>query len=370
MAEEFFKPEAYRAGRSEKRGMNSIKKTLFYAGLEPEEYRDCLPDIRADNRKKLRVYLAIASAFLFVIICLSGGMKVLRINSLYYGLGFIICLGLLSVEMAFPEYNGMLLKWMMYALAALLYVLGIAVALKSPDELSVSFIAFLLAVPLLFVMPPIQHITNILFFDGIFIVLVIRFESGRAMAIDIVDSVVFGLVSCIISSFMMLSMHQNFLSRMKLRRFAHYDILTGMQNRNAYESNRALWAQKCALSLSCVYVDVNGLHELNNTRGHEKGDQMLQTVALEMRQIFGKNNCYRTGGDEFVAFVLDDQYAAVRAKAEQLTHEVEHKGYSVAIGVAHQSAGGIDVDALIKQAEKRMYATKEEHYRTVQQPVR
>ena len=184
------------------------------------------------------------------------------------------------------------------------------------------------------------------------------------------DSVVFGLVSCIISSFMMISMHQNFLSSMKLRRFANYDILTGMQNRNAYEDNHKLWAQKCSLSLSCIYVDVNGLHEMNNTSGHEKGDQMLQTVALEMREFFGKNNCYRTGGDEFVAFVTDSQYAAVRARTEELAQALERKGYSVAIGVACQSAGGIDVDNLIKLAEKRMYSAKEEHYRTMQQPVR
>ena len=350
--------------------MNKLKKNLFYAGLEPDEYRECQPDIRIDNRKKLRVYLGIACSFLFAILCLSGGMKDLRVNSLFYGISFIVCVALLAVEMAFPESNGLLLKWLMYALAALLYVLGIAVALGSPEELSVTYIAFLMAVPLLFVMPPIQHIMNILFFDVVFIVLVARFETGRAMAIDIVDSVVFGLISCIISSFMMISMHQNFLSRMKLRRFANYDILTGMQNRNAYESNRGLWTQKCSVSLSCVYVDVNGLHALNNTCGHEKGDQMLQTVALEMREVFGKNNCYRTGGDEFVAFVLDSQYAAVRAQAEELARALERKGYSVAIGVANQSAGGIDVDDLIKLAEKRMYTAKEEHYRTQQQPVR
>lgn len=350
--------------------MSRFTRTLFYAGLEPEEYQDCLPDIHRDNRKKLRVYLCISCVFLFAVICLSGGMTVLRTNSLYYGSALIVCIALLAIEMAFPEYNALLLKWLMYALAALLYALGIAVALKTPDEISVSFIAFLMAVPLLFVMPPIQHITNILFFDVVFIVLVVRFETGRAMAVDIVDSVVFGLVSCIISSFMLLSMHQNFLSRMKLRRFANYDILTGMQNRNAYESNRSLRAQKCSVSLGWVYVDVNGLHDLNNSCGHEKGDQMLQTVALEMREFFGKNNCYRTGGDEFVAFVLDSQYAAIRAQTEELAKVLERKGYSVAVGVACQSAGGIHVDDLIKLAEKRMYTAKEEHYRTTQQPVR
>ena len=350
--------------------VNRVRKILFYGGLEPQDYKDCQPEISAENHSKLHVYLTMAAGLLFAATCLSGGMNVLREKSLFYGAAFLVFAGLRLVDMMFPDVNGLFLRWQMYAFAAVLYVLGIAVAARCPEELSVSFIAFMLAVPMLFVMPPIQHITNILFFDAIFIVLVARFETGRAMTIDIVDSVVFGLVSCIISSFMMLSMHQNFLSRMKLRKFANYDILTGMQNRNAYESNRKLWAQKCSVCLSCVYVDANGLHELNNSSGHEKGDQMLQTVALEMREFFGKNNCYRTGGDEFVAFVLDSQYAAVRAQTEELAHTLERKGYSVAIGVANQSAGGIDVDELIKLAEKRMYSAKEEHYRAQQQTLR
>lgn len=72
------------------------------------------------------------------------------------------------------------------------------------------------------------------------------------------------------------------------------------------------------MSLSCVYVDVNGLHELNNASGHEKGDQMLQTVALELQGRFGRDNCYRTGGDEFVAFVQDEPETAVRAATDEL----------------------------------------------------
>ena len=117
-------------------------------------------------------------------------------------------------------------------------------------------------------------------------------------------------------------------------------------------------------------MDVNGLHELNNTQGHEKGDQMLRTVAREMRAKFGEQNCYRIGGDEFVAFVLDKQYAAVRASVEELNHAVQQQGYSIAVGVATQSAGGIDVDKLVKTAEMRMYTAKEEYYRTMGNAVR
>lgn len=327
-------------------------------------------DVQKDNRKKLRAYLAMGGLILLTVTILAGFIKELRSNNLLYAVAAIVCLALMSVERAFPEENGLLLSWLMYALSAMLYILGIALAMRSPEELSVSFIAFTCVVPLLFTMPPILNILNVAFFDTIFIVLCRMLESNRPMVVDIVDCVFFGVVSCIISTFMATSLYQNFVSSSKLREMANQDVLTGMQSRNSYEEGRPEWARRCTLSLSCVYVDVNGLHELNNTQGHEKGDQMLRTVAREMRAKFGEQNCYRIGGDEFVAFVLDKQYAAVRASVEELNHAVQQQGYSVAVGVATQSAGGIDVDKLVKTAEMRMYTAKEEYYRTMGNAVR
>ena len=112
-----------------------------------------------------------------------------------------------------------------------------------------------------------------------------------------------------------------------------------MQNRNALREQTpdSALRQKRTVSdgiFSCVYVDVNGLHELNNTSGHEKGDQMLQTVALELQGRFGRDNCYRTGGDEFVAFVQDEPETAVRAAVNELVRALERKGCSAAIGAA------------------------------------
>lgn len=350
--------------------MNQIQKLLFYSGLELQDYKDCQPEIEEENRGKLHVYLNMAAGLLFAVTCLSGGISILRERSLLYGIAFMVCVALRMLDMMFPDLNGLFLRWQMYALAAMLYVLGIAETLRAPDELSVTFIAFVMAVPLLFVMPPIQHISNVLLFDGIFIALVTVFESGRTMTVDIVNAVFFGAISCIISTFTMITMYQNAISRKKLREIASFDILTGMKNRNAFESEREDWPSQCSLALSCVYVDVNGLHTLNNSEGHEKGDQMLQTVAMEMRKTFGKNNCYRTGGDEFVAFVVDQQYAEVRKSVEALLFHIEENGYSVAVGVATRSAGGIEINELTKLAEKRMYLAKEEHYRAMNQTVR
>ena len=58
-------------------GVGKLHQMLFAAAgqveSEPEEYQACLPEIRRDNRKKLRAYLIIAGIFLLVIICLLGG---------------------------------------------------------------------------------------------------------------------------------------------------------------------------------------------------------------------------------------------------------------------------------------------------------
>ena len=359
------RPRAVRGRmRFEKRMAMEALRRLLYAEMSREEYKACLPDIQRSNRQRVTAYLGIACAFLTVLWILSGALEFLRPNMLAYMIALAVCMGLQAVNRTFPGKNGLLLTWLMYAFEALLYVLGIYLGIHpSPDTPTVSFIAFLLAVPLLFVMRPIQHILNVVFFDGIFILTCFLFKSKETLPVDILDGVVFGAVSCIISTFIMLSMHENFSIRHKLLGIAETDLNVGLKNRNAYESQMRDYPMHCSSTLSCVYLDVNGLHELNNTRGHAAGDEMLKTVAAKVRDIFGEEYSYRVGGDEFVAFAMDKSAEEMRALIHKLVQEVDEAGYSVAVGTATHSAGGIDMEVLVKSAETRMYLAKEEHYR-------
>ena len=359
------RPRAVRGRmRFEKRMAMEALRKLLYAEMSREEYKACLPDIQRSNRQRVTAYLGIACAFLTVLWILSGALEFLRPNMPAYMIALAVCMGLQAVNRAFPGKNGLLLTWLMYAFEALLYVLGIYLGIHpSPDTPTVSFIAFLLAVPLLFVMRPIQHILNVVFFDGIFILTCFLFKSKETLPVDILDGVVFGAVSCIISTFIMLSMHENFSIRHKLLGIAETDLNVGLKNRNAYESQMRDYPMHCSSTLSCVYLDVNGLHELNNTRGHAAGDEMLKTVAAKVRDIFGEEYSYRVGGDEFVAFAMDKSAEEMRALIHKLVQEVDEAGYSVAVGTATHSAGGIDMEVLVKSAETRMYLAKEEHYR-------
>lgn len=359
------RPRAVRGRmRFEKRMAMEALRKLLYAEMSREEYKACLPDIQRSNRQRVTAYLGIACAFLTVLWILSGALEFLRPNMPAYMIALAVCMGLQAVNRTFPGKNGLLLTWLMYAFEALLYVLGIYLGIHpSPDTPTVSFIAFLLAVPLLFVMRPIQHILNVVFFDGIFILTCFLFKSKETLPVDILDGMVFGAVSCIISTFIMLSMYENFSIRHKLLGIAETDLNVGLKNRNAYESQMHDYPMHCSSTLSCVYLDVNGLHELNNTRGHAAGDEMLKTVAAKVRDIFGEEYSYRVGGDEFVTFAMDKSAEEMRALIHKLVQEVDEAGYSVAVGTATHSAGSIDMEVLVKSAETRMYLAKEEHYR-------
>ncbi len=58
-------------------------------------------------------------------------------------------------------------------------------------------------------------------------------------------------------------------------KMATTDLLTNLKNRNAYEQILSQYNSKLPDSLSCIYADANGLHELNNSQGHAAGDRML-----------------------------------------------------------------------------------------------
>lgn len=153
------------------------------------------------------------------------------------------------------------------------------------------------------------------------------------------------------------------------KRIANFDVLTGLLNRNCYEKNIHAFPAECRENLTCIYTDANGLHELNNSKGHEAGDIMLKEVAQTIQNTFGEKQTFRIGGDEFVAFAVDEKEEVIQLKVDEIIQYLSSKGYSVSVGMASQN-NPIDVDTLTKQAETRMYEAKKQHYETTGNGIR
>ena len=140
-----------------------------------------------------------------------------------------------------------------------------------------------------------------------------------------------------------------------------HDALTGLYNRNRYERDLPQIYARHKNSLSCVYIDVNGLHETNNTEGHDKGDDMLRTVAEGIKKYFNTEYIYRTGGDEFVLFIPSADKASLEMRGKKLASDLSDVNYYISVGI---SCGNnlSSLFPLIKEAEQKMYAEKRSYY--------
>ncbi len=150
-------------------------------------------------------------------------------------------------------------------------------------------------------------------------------------------------------------------AELKLAELSAKDLLTGTKNRNSYGQAIFEYPMSCERNLYCVFADLNGLHELNETTGHESGDKMLKCVGNAMVAAFGEKDTYRIGGDEFVSFACDIDEKQVLAKVHAVRCMTEERSCHVSLGVAEAKAPNIDMIDLVKHAERQMYGDKR-HY--------
>lgn len=147
----------------------------------------------------------------------------------------------------------------------------------------------------------------------------------------------------------------------KLAKLSYYDTLTSFYNRNRYIQDLEKFSD-CKDSVGIVFLDMNGLKEVNDHCGHGRGDQLLVRCARCIRKGFGESNFYRVGGDEFVVIDIGGSEAAFLKRVDDLRAYFDEKSnISAAIGACWTSEGA-DINAAITAADERMYSDKQAFY--------
>lgn len=343
--------------------IDSLRELLLYGGMSREEYGQISGEIQRSNRKSLLVYTAIAVAYLLCMYFLSFFSGSISANRYVY-LGATLVIGAIfaTAKCLAPRHPRVHLVCI-YVFISVLYTFGIVLGtISNTDQLAVTFVVALITVPLLFTDCPLRMIASIVVFALAFIPVAVRTKADYVLVADIIDVSIFGAISMIISTYMMRVKCQRTLFEQRALMLSQTDVLTGLHNRNLYERSLPDYPARCRESLSCVFVDVDGLHELNNTRGHAAGDEMLRFVAEEMRRRFGGEHTYRIGGDEFVAFVPDCRETTLSIELADLHRSVEAEGYHISVGCVTEKRGKIHMTDMIRDAETHMYQAKKQYY--------
>ena len=342
-----------------------LKELFLYAGVDKAEYDKLLPDIRKENQGLLRMFSLLAAVMFFLLSVASmfshGFADINGTTYLLCGIEMLIIL--FCARFVLPK-NPALVTPLVYAFEITLYVFGTHISMLHADKPAVSAVAFLLVSPLLFYDRPIRLSVLITTVVAVFCGIVVRFKAPDVAISDVWNMITFGVVAIATTVFMMSIKIRSLAQSRQIEYMGQTDLLTGAKNRNHYESRLQEYPQMCSSNLTCVYADVNGLHEMNNRDGHAAGDKMLCEVAEAMRQRFGDNHTYRIGGDEFVSFRVDGQPTELQSEIDQMRQDLNRKGYYVSFGIAtrDKAQGTMDMREIVNEAEADMFALKREFY--------
>ncbi len=148
------------------------------------------------------------------------------------------------------------------------------------------------------------------------------------------------------------------------------DALTGLLSRYAYYKAVKKYDNEMPDTLVAFSIDINGLKMVNDTLGHDAGDELICGAAKCIESVFSEyGSCYRTGGDEFIVFAnMNEKEVANSVKdIKQMTKDWkgdEVKDLSLSVGYAlladHKDYSCND---LLKEADRKMYKAKDEFYR-------
>lgn len=143
-----------------------------------------------------------------------------------------------------------------------------------------------------------------------------------------------------------------------------HDPLTGLYNRACFEQEvRRLEGSRSA-PVGIIVCDVDDLKPVNDTLGHDKGDDMLIAAARVIREGFGEDGIVaRIGGDEFAILlynndktVMENVYNKLKSAVSKYNEENPELPLSMSIGFAFN--GGKPINELIKEADNNMYREK------------
>lgn len=157
----------------------------------------------------------------------------------------------------------------------------------------------------------------------------------------------------------------------RLEAIAYTDGLTGLGNRNAFDSlERKRLRESPAYTLA--FIDADGLKAANDLFGHETGDELLRIVgrAISSSSERYKCRCYRYGGDEFI---VDSENSTDVGNAVSMMKNVLKANdnsempfeITASVGIVVHETGSTDtIDDVIKKADEKMYEAKIENKRT------
>ena len=160
-----------------------------------------------------------------------------------------------------------------------------------------------------------------------------------------------------------------------IRYLSFHDGLTGLYNRVYLEKEMERLDTERQLPIGMIMADLNGFKLVNDTFGHDVGDEMLKQTADILRKSCRREDIIaRWGGDEFVIFLPQTSEEDAKTICQRIDEKckkmrIKDIPISLAMGYAIKNSTKKDLAEILKEADKNMYAHKSIEYQRVESAV-
>lgn len=148
-----------------------------------------------------------------------------------------------------------------------------------------------------------------------------------------------------------------------LERMSYQDSMTGLENRNGYTQYCADFSERRPVPSGAVFIDINGLKILNDTKGHIYGDLLISHIADKMKQFFPESRKFRLSGDEFLIVTEMIEYDSFRTMLRAMEESLSEDGRCMASVGTSWSEVRTDLTEIVNKAERLMDINKRDYYR-------
>ena len=231
------------------------------------------------------------------------------------------------------------------------------------------FMTFSLTVPLSIFLLPHVYAIIVAVADSLLLYIIVSQTQVTAAIINVVVFFIFQFVLGISFYRLRIKLSERVVEEQE---HANIDSMTGLLNRRSYSQKlEDLEETELSDDLTYISIDLNGVKEVNDELGHDAGDILIKGAAECINRCFADAGLvYRIGGDEFAVILttskpeVDNRLADFESAMKKWTEEKKiHLEASYGY-VRHEENRAGKAKDLAKKADQKMYAAKNEFYRT------
>ena len=350
--------------------LKKLRSIFLYGGLSKEEFELIKQDARDENYKTWKVFSPFGCFYFLVMFILSSPLESITLNMIaYFVMMVLFGTGAVLFRTALDRESKFMMPFIYFLdFAMLLFSIYIGV-IAAPEYVSVTFMV-------LFVMLPLVTIGRFIWIElvltvsgVIFLISCLMMKTGDILQLEITNLCCFWAIAMAISARANATRIRGLYSNRMLEESSEKDGLTHVKNSASYARMKvSLDAQikkNSAPPFALVICDVNNLKEVNDSFGHEKGDEYLIRNCHAICRIYKHSPVYRIGGDEFLVYLTGSDYEERFILQNRCAEACSGSAFSItradrtsfAMGMADYREGDRFLD-VFKRADSAMYANK------------